>query len=156
MQARACKEHIMIDGASLTKVEPMYARVDEVVFEAAMVQEDGQENQLSNTEKPAFLVIELSERLVAKWQAETRKLARFCIDNTVDREDIEQLREGLVVLVSTVSDIFDGFIDAYTGKDVRDAGGYLAGFEAPARFNNTITSSEWRAQNLTRSYQLVY
>ena len=136
MQARACKEHIMIDGASSTKVEPAYVRVDEAVFEAAitkMIQEDGPENQLSNTEKLALVVSELSGRLVAKWEAETRMLAKFCVDNTVDTEGIEELREGLVVLDSTVSDIFDQFRDTYTGKGVRDMGGYLAGFEAPAR-----------------------
>lgn len=133
MQARACKEYVMIDGASSTKVEPVYARVDEAVFEAAitkMVQEDGPENQLSNTEKLALVVSELSGRLVAKWEAETRKLARFCVDNTVDIEGIEQLREGLVVLDSTVSDIFDEFREAYLG-------GNLAGFEAPARADTT-------------------
>jgi hypothetical protein len=140
MQARACKEHIMIDGASSTKVKPVYVRVDEAVFEAAitkMIQEDGPENQLSNTEKLALVVSELSGRLVAKWEAETRMLAKFCVDNTVDTEGIEELREGLVVLDSTVSDIFDEFRDTYTGKGVRDMGGYLAGFEASARTDTT-------------------
>ena len=97
-----------------------------------MVQEDGPGNQLSNTEKLALLVSELLGRLVAKWEAETRMLARFCVDNTVDIEGIEQLREGLDS-TDTVSDIFD----AYTGKNVRDMGGYLAGFEAPARTDTT-------------------
>jgi hypothetical protein len=49
----------------------------------------------------------LSKRFVAKWEAETRMIAKFCVDNTVDTEGIEELREGLVVLDSTVSDIFD-------------------------------------------------
>jgi hypothetical protein len=31
----------------------------------------------------------------------------------------------------------DEFRDTYTGKDVRDMGGYLAGFEAPARTDTT-------------------
>ena len=79
----------------------------------------------------------LSKRFVTNWEAETRMIAKFCVDNTVDTEGMEELREGLVVLDSTVSDIFDEFRDTYTGKDVRDMGGYLADFEAPARTDTT-------------------
>ena len=80
-------------------------------------------------------------------------LAKFCVDNTVDTEGIEELREGLVVLDSTVSDISDEFRNTYTGKGVRDMVGYLACFEASARTDTTekVASSTSSSSGATKA-----
>jgi hypothetical protein len=121
IQAKACNEFILIDAKKSTEELPVFETVDGQVFEAAiglMVEHKADRNEIQNTNKLAYIVSELTSRIMSKLEKDIESLAKFCIENAKTNEELTALKNSLQL--TGVADIMNEVLTEVEEEEVEE------------------------------------